>query len=316
MLGPATLSSQELLGASAAGTWPLYFWARVDRAARAAMPLSLARFPQAVHRSTYLGTDGRLYVSASGASTAILTIAPTLSINLATVGGKGVGLQWAAIVWMLGRVFVFSRDVQSLAIVRHIVNASFLGGLLDTLCEVARSRNLVFERRPAQLRVFLRKLAVGLPTELITLERTDLIDIAIMMPPPEAAPAAELPQPSLERLAAAAAAARTPLLGMNLNVVEEEPATFVTPAAMELVTHGMIGPESLGAFELTVTDRLSDEGRSARGNVVKVYDMVIGAALQAMLQPGVLGRIDIPDWIDDPSRAVEFAKAFIAAQPP
>ena len=117
------------------------------------MPLAFAQFRAAVDRSKFMGSDGRLYFIVSGESAAIHTIAPTLSIDLATVGGTGRGIQYGAVVWILGRSISFSEGIGPLVVIKFIVSATFLGGLLDTLCGIARQRNLLHERRPAQLRL-------------------------------------------------------------------------------------------------------------------------------------------------------------------
>jgi hypothetical protein len=95
------------------------------------MPLSFARFPLAVHPSGILAKDGQLYVIVSGISTAIFSIAPTLAVNLSTVGGTGIGMRWAAVLWIYGRVITFSGDLESIVIVTHIVNASTPDGIPD-----------------------------------------------------------------------------------------------------------------------------------------------------------------------------------------
>ena len=59
----------------------------------AAMPLSLTRFPMRIHPSGILGSDGRLYVTVTGASTIVISMAPTLAVDLSSVGGHGVGVQ-------------------------------------------------------------------------------------------------------------------------------------------------------------------------------------------------------------------------------
>jgi hypothetical protein len=281
----------------------LVLWAGVLNRApnQPAMPLSFARFPLAVHPSGVLAKDGQLYVIVTGSSTAILAIAPALAADLATVGGHGIGVRWAAIVWALGRVYAFAADVDSMTVANYIANAAKLGEFTDALCEHARKSALLSERRPAQLRVLLRRVAID-SGRVFVLERADFIDIATLLPPsaaPAAAPAAENPfTPSGS--------------GGSGGAVPK----WVEPEAAGLLTYGQLTALHLGAYELSVGGRIDAFARGGSGNMAAVFHMVLTSALKSVVKPGLLGALAVPDWIDDASQAAEFARAFGAAQPP
>ena len=159
------------------------------------MPLEFARFPFTIHPSGFLGTDGRMYVIASGQSSGLATLSPSLVIDLSTVGGTnstGEAFLWASVVWVFGRAYTFAPDLLTVPIVNVIVKASSLGSLSDALLEVARAEGLLQPRRPAQARAIFRRLAAQLPSETTVLAAADTVEIASLIPSP-AAPAAPAP---------------------------------------------------------------------------------------------------------------------------
>jgi hypothetical protein len=169
------------------------------RTQHTAMPLAFARFPLAIHPSGILAKDGQLYATVTGSATAIVTMSPTIVVDLKLVGGHGIGVRWAAILWILGRTFTFAVSVDSLSLAPYIVSVTKLGEFLDELCSAARNLSLLAERRPSQLRGFFRRVAVEAGLEgTFVVEQVDLIAIATLLPAeaPAAAPAPAASPPS------------------------------------------------------------------------------------------------------------------------
>jgi hypothetical protein len=131
-----------------------------------------------------------------------------------------------------------------MTVANFTANASKLGEFTDALCEHARKSALLSERRPAQLRVLLRRVAIDSGREFV-LERADLIDIAMLLPPPSNAPAA----------APIAEDSSTPSGSVSAR------PKWVEPEAAGLLTYGQITALHLGAFELTVVGRVDAVAR-------------------------------------------------------
>lgn len=158
------------------------FWAGVFNTAHNGMPLEFARFPLDNNPSGLLGSDGKLYVIASGQSLALATLSPDLLVDLTTVGGSGSGFTWTSVVWILGRAYTFAPGLHPIQIVTVIVKASKLGHITDALLERAREKALMQPRRPAQLRAMFRRLAADIPSSQLAIGPDDVLVIGTLLP--------------------------------------------------------------------------------------------------------------------------------------
>jgi len=271
------------------------------------MPLAFARFPLSIHPSGLLARDGQLYVTVTGPSIAIHHLAPTLTIELATVGGAGVGMRWAAVVWMLGRSYRYADDMATIPLARFIVSATRLGEMLDLCCDSAKALGALAARRPSQMRVLLRRVAGKHLSSFVyfVIGRVDLIDLATLLPTPQAT--AVPPPPD---------AGSTPPSLLSPAPGSLVANAWVEPPAAALVVYGSVSAVHLGALELSVGPHLAEAARAGGGNWEAVVKMVLTAALSAIVRPSLLGALALPAWIDDQAQADEFARAFGSVQPP